>query len=149
MGKVNLRISVITLCITLALVSCAAKKNITDNLPKDISERPADENSKKYDEVQLEKIKSLLESEIAKEKCTNADDWKVAPIGSKACGGPKSYIAYPKTIETDILPKIEDYNKREAAFNTKYGITSDCSVIEEPQGIKCNNGKAELIYAGQ
>lgn len=148
MGKVHARISVIILCITLALVSCATK-NVTDNLPKDISERPADENSKKYDEVQLEKTKTAIESEIAKEKCTNADDWKSAPIGSKACGGPKSYIAYPKTMETEILSKIEAYNKKEADFNIKYGITSDCAMVAEPQGIKCNNGKAELIYAGQ
>jgi hypothetical protein len=148
MGKVHTQISMITLCITLALVSCGTK-NVMDNLPKDISERPADENSKKYDEVQLEKIKTAIEAEIAKEKCENADDWKFAPIGSKACGGPKSYIAYPKTIETTILPKIEDYNKREAEFNTKYGITSDCAMTPEPQGIKCNDGKAELIYAVQ
>lgn len=148
MGKVPTWISVITLCITLALASCGTK-NAMDNLPKDISERPADENSKKYDEVQLEKAKAVIESEIAKEKCTNPDDWKAAPMGSKACGGPKFYIAYPKTMETDILSKIENYNKKETEFNTKYGITSDCSVIEEPQAIKCKNGKAELIFAGQ
>ncbi|ASK30530.1 hypothetical protein CEY12_10605 [Chryseobacterium sp. T16E-39] len=148
MGKVPAKISTVILCVTLALVSCGTK-NVIDNLPKDISERPADENSKKYDEVQLEKIKTAIESEIAKETCNNPDDWKFAPMGSKACGGPKSFIAYPKTMEAQIQPKIEDYNKRESEFNIKYGITSDCSVIEEPQGIRCKDGKPELIFAGQ
>ncbi|WP_172280307.1 hypothetical protein [Chryseobacterium sp. LAM-KRS1] len=148
MGKVPAKISVISLCIAMALASCGTK-NITDNLPKDISERPADENSKKYDEVQLEKAKAVVESEIAKEKCSNPDDWKIAPMGAKACGGPKFYIAYPKVSEEQILPLIEGYNKKEAEFNTKYGITSDCSVIAEPKGIKCKNGKAELIFEGQ
>ncbi|ASW76007.1 hypothetical protein IQ37_14030 [Chryseobacterium piperi] len=146
MRKAHIQISVITLCLTLTLASCGTK-NVTDNLPKDIAERPVDENSKKYDEVQLEKIKAIIVSEINKEKCTNADDWMAAPLGSKACGGPKSYIAYPKKLEAEILPEIEDYNKKESEFNTKYGITSDCSVIEEPQKIKCSNGKAELVYA--
>lgn len=148
MRKVQAQISVIILCLTLALNSCGTK-NVTDNLPKDISERPVDEHSKKYDEVQLEKIKVMIESEIAKEKCTNPNEWKIAPFGSKPCGGPTSYIAYPEKLEDDILPQIEGFAKKESEFNTKYGITSDCSVVEEPRKIKCNNGKVELIYSEQ
>jgi len=133
---------------TLTIVSCKTAGNDTSNLPKDIAERPADENSQKYDEAALDKIKSGIESEIAKEKCTSAADWAFSPIGSKACGGPVSYIAYPKKNEAAILPKIEEYTEKMSQFNKKYSIVSDCMMAAEPTSIKCDNGKAVLVYTG-
>ncbi|MGE4512781.1 MAG: hypothetical protein AB7E26_03045 [Chryseobacterium sp.] len=115
------------------------------NLPKDISERPADESSQKYDQAQLDKLKASIESEIAKEKCTNAAEWTFAPMGAKACGGPQMYISYPKKLETSILPKINDYTEKVKTFNQKYGIVSDCMMIIPPTSIKCIKGKAELV----
>ncbi|WP_228372456.1 hypothetical protein [Chryseobacterium daeguense] len=127
------------------MASCSSAKNAEANLPKDISERPADESSQKYEQAQLDKIKATIESEIAKEKCADANEWTFAPIGSKACGGPQSYIAYPKKMEAEILPKIEDYTEKVKAFNKKYNVVSDCMMIMPPTSVKCVNGKAELV----
>jgi hypothetical protein len=131
---------------TISLSSCKSANSDTSTLPKDISERPADENSQKYDEAALEKIKSAIESEIAKEKCTRNADWAFAPIGSKACGGPSGYIAYPKKIETSILPKIENYTQKMSEFNKKHNITSDCMMAPEPTSVRCENGKGVLVF---
>ncbi|MCE3076759.1 hypothetical protein [Chryseobacterium gwangjuense] len=141
-----LKISVILFCLSLFAVSCKTVVNDEANLPKDISERPADENSQKYDQARLDKIKSSIEEDIAKEECTNAADWTFSPIGSKACGGPISYIAYPKKIESTLLPKIELYKNVMSEYNKKYNITSDCMMAAEPTGVKCENGKAVLVY---
>ncbi|SDH63743.1 hypothetical protein SAMN05421846_101388 [Chryseobacterium taeanense] len=140
-----MKIPVLILCAALFTASCSSTKNIDANLPKDISERPADESSQKYDQAQLDKLKASIESEIAKEKCTNAAEWTFAPMGTKACGGPQMYIAYPKKLETSILPKINDYTEKVKAFNQKYGIVSDCMMIIPPTSIKCIKGKAELV----
>jgi len=141
-----LKISAILFCLSLFAISCKTVVNDDANLPKDISERPADENSQKYDQARLDKIKSAIEEQIAKEECTDAADWAFSPIGSKACGGPVSYIAYPKKIESDILPKIENYTSSMSEYNKKYNITSDCMMPTEPTGVKCENGKAVLVY---
>lgn len=141
-----LKISAITFCLSLFAISCKTVVNDDSNLPKDISERPADENSQKYDQARLEKIESTIEEEIAKEECTNAADWTFSPIGAKACGGPVSYIAYPKKIESSLLPKIEFYKNAMSEYNKKYNITSDCMLPAEPTGVKCENGKAVLVY---
>jgi hypothetical protein len=141
-----LKISAITFCLSLFAVSCKTVVNDDSNLPKDISERPADENSQKYDQARLEKIESTIEEEIAKEECSNAADWTFSPMGSKACGGPVSYIAYPKKIESTLLPKIEFYKNAMSEYNKKYNITSDCMMPAEPTGVKCENGKAVLVY---
>lgn len=140
-----MKIPALALCAALFMVSCSSTKTPEANLPKDISERPADENSQKYDQAQLDKMRASIESEILKEKCTDVANWTFSPIGAKACGGPQSYIAYPKDRESDMLPKINEYTEKVKAFNQKYGITSDCMMVNEPSGIKCNNGKAELI----
>lgn len=140
-----LQISALVFCATLSLVSCNTAKKIDANLPKDISERPADENSQKYDQAQLDKIKASIETEISKEKCTNVNEWTFAPMGAKACGGPQLYIAYPKNQEATILPKINDYTEKVKAFNQKYNIMSDCMMIMPPTSIKCVNGKPELV----
>ncbi|WP_426475101.1 hypothetical protein [Chryseobacterium balustinum] len=142
-----IKYSALVLISAFTMSSCASSNSgNTTNLPIDIADRPADESSKKYDEANLDKLKSIIESEIAKEKCTSASDWAFAPMGSKACGGPVSYIAYPKKLETSILRKIENYTQTMSEFNKKYGITSDCMMIAEPSGIRCQGEKAVLIY---
>jgi len=145
MKNLFLKISALVFCASLTLVSCNTAKNANANLPKDISERPADENSQKYDQAQLDKIKASIETEISKEKCADANEWTFAPMGAKACGGPQSYVAYPKKLEATILPKINDYTEKVKAFNQKYNIMSDCMMIMPPTSIKCVNGKAELV----
>lgn len=142
-----IKYSALVLISAFTMSSCASSNSgNTTNLPIDIADRPADESSKKYDEANLDKLKSIIESEIAKEKCTSASDWAFAPMGSKACGGPVSYIAYPKKLETSILRKIENYTQTMSEFNKKYGITSDCMMIAEPSGVRCQSEKVVLIY---
>lgn len=142
-----IKYSTIALISAFTISSCApSNSGNTTNLPIDIADRPADESSKKYDEANLDKLKSIIESEIAKEKCTSASEWTFAPMGAKACGGPVSYIAYPKKLGTSVLRKIEHYTQTMSDFNKKYGITSDCMMAAEPTGVRCQAEKAVLVY---
>lgn len=141
------KISVLVLIFGLTATSCkSANSNDSSTLPKDISERPADESNQRYEGAALDKIKSAIESEIAKEKCTKNADWTFAPIGSKACGEPAGYIAIPKKMEAAILPKIESYTKKISDYNKKYNITSDCMMAPEPTSVRCENGKGVLVF---
>lgn len=138
--------SILAIFIILIIASCSSNKNTEANLPKDISERPADEDSQKYDAAQLDRLRSEIEAEIAEGKCTDGNDWTFAPMGSKPCGGPQSYIAYPKKSEATILPKINNYTQKMEDFNKKYNIMSDCMMAMPPSSVKCENGKAVLMY---
>lgn len=145
MKKFFLPIPVMVLCSTLMLVSCNTSKHLNTNLPIDISNRPADEDSQKYDQAQLDRLKASIESEATGEKCTNASEWTFVAMGVKSCGGPQQYIAYPKKIESSILPRINEYTDKVRVFNEKYNIMSDCAVITPPSYIKCISGEARLI----
>ncbi|AZA77868.1 hypothetical protein EG347_10230 [Chryseobacterium sp. G0186] len=145
MKKILLHIPTIVLCTTLTLVSCNSSKNLNTNLPVDIADRPADEDSQKYDQAQLDKLKASIESEASGEKCTDASEWTFAPMGVKSCGRPQQYIAYPKKIETSILPRINEYTDKVRIFNEKYNITSDCVMIMPPTFLKCIKGEIRMI----
>ena len=130
----------------LSLNSCKSKKNIdTETLPKDIALKPDNNYVQQEDYKKLSVMIQEIEAEIAKETCTDASEWRISPIGSKPCGGPSSYIAYPIKIENEILPKIKNVTQMQSAFNQKYGIISDCAVVPAPSGIRCENGKAVLM----
>jgi hypothetical protein len=79
--------------------------------------------------------------------CVDAGNWAFTAYGSKACGGPQGYIAYSSKINTiELLEKIDFYTKAEKEFNIKWGIISDCSIVNQPKAIVCNNGFATLTY---
>ncbi|SDS50525.1 hypothetical protein SAMN05216503_3276 [Polaribacter sp. KT25b] len=79
--------------------------------------------------------------------CSDAADWNFVAYGSKACGGPKGYIAYSSKIDTTaFLQKIETYTQTEKDFNIKWGVISDCSITNPPTSVECQNGFPKLIY---
>ncbi len=79
--------------------------------------------------------------------CSDANDWRFAGYGAKACGGFQGYIAYPITIDVAVfLQKLEAYTQAEKAYNIKWEIVSDCSIINEPKYIECFNNYPILKY---
>lgn len=79
--------------------------------------------------------------------CTDAADWSFTAFGSKPCGGPWSYIAYSNSIDTEyFLQLVQAYNIAEKAYNLKWDIVSDCTLVNPPSSVECEDGKAILIY---
>lgn len=139
----------------LVFQSCGSRKTIQEhsNLPKDISQMPkrnpvaAVDSERKIDENNMLKLRTEIEDLINEEHCTDAKDWRISPLGSKACGGPASYIAYPIKLEREILPKITEFNRQSSAYNLEYGAMSDCAVTASPTKIVCESGRAVLVYS--
>ena len=79
--------------------------------------------------------------------CTDSSEWKFTAYGAKACGGPQGYIAYNIVIdEHSFLEKIQTYTEAEKAYNIKWNIVSDCSMVATPTHVVCENNKAILKY---
>ncbi len=78
--------------------------------------------------------------------CNNASTWAYTPYGSKACGGPQGYIAYPKEIEVAFLQKVAVYTEAEHTYNIKWGVFSTCDMPREPTGVECLNGYPTLKF---
>lgn len=78
--------------------------------------------------------------------CTDASEWKFAPMGSKACGGPMQYIAYHQSIEQAILDLVERFTSLQKAYNEQNKAVSDCLFIGPPLRVQCEGSKAILVY---
>ncbi|GAL70310.1 lipocalin family protein [Jejuia pallidilutea] len=73
--------------------------------------------------------------------CQNSANWTFTPYGSKACGGPQWFVAYPTTIDTEeFLKRIEAYTKAEQDYNLKWSVFSTCDIVSPPKAVVCENG---------
>lgn len=99
------------------------------------------------DQMALQQLLSSIKTTAESVTCANPADWKITPIGSKACGGPSGYIAYPIQInEATFLNEVQKYTAATQDFNIKWGIISTCDITIAPSGVSCVGGKAILDY---
>lgn len=104
-------------------------------------------STQEQDMQQLEKMYAEISLLSVSQECNNSADWDFTAIGSKACGGPTGFIAYSLKINTsDFLEKVKNYTNAQKEFNDKWNISSSCEVPPAPISIKCENGKAVLVY---
>jgi hypothetical protein len=66
--------------------------------------------------------------------CSAGSQCRTAPVGSRACGGPRYYITYcsASTDSAALYRKLDEVAKAERAYNTKYGIASTCEFRMPP-----------------
>ncbi len=107
----------------------------------------SDNSTQEKEAENLNQLFAEIKSMATSENCEDAADWTFTSYGSKACGGPVGFMAYSKNIDTEsFLSKIEEHRTAQDEFNQKWGITSDCSIPAQPNGVACENGKAVLVY---
>ncbi len=103
--------------------------------------------TKEEDQQELATLKQTIENLAETSVCNENTECKFIAFGSKPCGGAKGYLIYSTSINVNELEAmVEQYNQKEADFNTKYGIISDCSVALPPTGMRCENNICIPIY---
>jgi len=103
--------------------------------------------TKEQEQQELATLKQAIENLAKTAVCNENTACKFIALGSKPCGGPWSYLIYSASINVDELENlVENYNQKEALFNTKYGVISDCSFLMPPNGLGCENNTCIPIY---
>ncbi|MFH4963717.1 hypothetical protein V8G69_01830 [Gaetbulibacter sp. M235] len=109
-----------------------------------------EDDSKLTKEQELQELVTLKQTinDLASQSvCNENTECKFIAFGSKPCGGPWSYLVYSTSIDENKLEKlVEQYNQKEAAFNIKYTIFSDCSYVNPPSSTKCENNTCIPVY---
>jgi hypothetical protein len=69
------------------------------------------------------------------EGCDRADQCATAPVGAKACGGPRTHIVYCRatTDEAALLRALDELKRAEEEYNRAEGIVSNCMLEMPPQ----------------
>ncbi|MDP3353217.1 MAG: hypothetical protein Q8S44_05710 [Flavobacteriaceae bacterium] len=109
-----------------------------------------DSNNDKTQEKELSELiahHDYILSLVKSTTCTSNSQCDYIAIGSKACGGPKSYLAYPSSMDTKLLfEQVAIYNLKEQQYNQKWGIVSDCMFVSPPIRVDCINNKCVAVY---
>lgn len=83
--------------------------------------------------------------------CTDADACRTAPVGVKACGGPRDYLVYCATTTNTValFAKLEELRRAEEAANRASGAVSTCEFVTPPgtelQGGSCRATSARVL----
>ena len=99
------------------------------------------------DRYELEQLETEIEMLLSEEKCAENATCDFIAFGSKPCGGPWHYLVYSTSINTELLKlKVAEYNNKEAIYNKKWSISSDCMAALPPKSAECIDGICAAIY---
>ncbi len=91
--------------------------------------------SQEGDWAAIEKIEAEAKALALTTGCAASGECRAAPVGSRACGGPRYYLPYcaKSTDSAALYRKLEAVTKAEQAFNAKYQIVSTCEFRMPPE----------------
>jgi hypothetical protein len=89
----------------------------------------------KTDWDQIVALENQAKALVKADGCSSADQCRTAPVGSRACGGPRYYLVYcAKTTDSAALfAKLKEVSAAEQEFNKRYQIVSTCEFRMPPQ----------------
>lgn len=66
--------------------------------------------------------------------CSGVEQCRTAPVGNRACGGPRYYIQYcsASTDSAALFRKLDEVAAAENAYNSKYQVMSTCEFRMPP-----------------
>lgn len=90
--------------------------------------------SQQGDWAAIEKIEAEAKTIAKTGGCTASGDCRSAPVGSRACGGPRYYLPYCSrtTDSVALFRKLDEVAKAEQAYNKKYNLASTCEFRMPP-----------------
>jgi hypothetical protein len=78
--------------------------------------------------------------------CGEEGQCRTAPVGSRPCGGPRTYIVYcAATTDTAALfAKLQELARAEEEYNRKQGLGSTCE-FREPPNVELSGGSCRAV----
>src|SRR5687767_9178528 len=100
--------------LTLAGVACAAPASRGGDSAGSVSDRLADT-------ARLAQLEREAQALVSTTGCAAATSCRTAPVGSRGCGGPRSYVVYcPASTDTvALLRKLEELRRAEMQYNER------------------------------
>jgi hypothetical protein len=88
----------------------------------------------KADWAQIVELENQAKALANADGCTAAAQCRTAPVGNRACGGPRYYLVYcsPTTDSVALFRKLEAITAAEKEYNTRYQLGSTCEFRMPP-----------------
>jgi hypothetical protein len=88
----------------------------------------------KADWAQVIALEDQAKALVKADGCSSAAQCRTAPVGSKACGGPRYYLVYCSrtTDSAALFQKLDAVASAEREYNQRYQIASTCEFRMPP-----------------
>jgi hypothetical protein len=89
----------------------------------------------KTDWAQIIALENQAKALVQTDGCSSAWDCRTAPVGSRACGGPRYYLIYCSrtTDSVALFRKLDAVAAAEREFNSRYQLVSTCEFRLPPK----------------
>jgi hypothetical protein len=110
------------------------------------SVQPPRTNEQQRDWAGIEALEREAKAIARTTGCSSTSGCRAAPVGNRACGGPRYYIVYcaATTDSVELYRKLDEVAAAENAYNRKYGVMSTCEFRMPPDmaliGGECRAG---------
>lgn len=149
-----MRLSIFALLLPLCLSACSDATTNDNTLSTATNKIDKSAQSTKLDSsahtpISRETIQSTrqqLNTLITDTQCDNSTQCQVLAVGSRACGGPSSYIVYSnKTADSDQVEQLATkITEQESKFNAQNDMMSICQHLSAPS-TQCTENKCVKI----
>ena len=88
----------------------------------------------KADWAQIVALEDQAKAVVKADGCSSATECRTAPVGSRACGGPRYYLVYcaQTTDSASLFRKLDAVSAAEREYNTRYKLMSTCEFRMPP-----------------
>ena len=88
----------------------------------------------KADWAQIVALENQAKALLKTEGCSSAAQCRSAPVGSRACGGPRYYLVYcaQTTDSAALFRRLDAVAAAEREYNTRYKLMSTCEFRMPP-----------------
>ena len=100
------------------------------------------------DWAQIVTLEDQAKALLKTEGCSSAAQCRAAPVGSRACGGPRYYLVYcaQTTDSAALFRKLDAVAAAEREFNTRYNVMSTCE-FRMPPTVALSGGSCQAQQA--
>lgn len=88
----------------------------------------------KADWEQVVALENQAKALLKADGCSSTGECRTAPVGSRACGGPRYYLVYCSrtTDSAALFRKLDAVAQAERDYNVRYNIASTCEFRMPP-----------------
>ena len=100
------------------------------------------------DWAQIVALEDQAKAVVKADGCSSASECRTAPVGSRACGGPRYYLVYcTKTTDSATLAsKLDAVAAAEREYNVHYKVMSTCE-FRMPPTVAVSGGSCQAQTA--
>ena len=129
-----MRLRLVALMLSSALAGCAQQPAGNDPAASEPGVMPV-EDQQERDWTEIERLEGEAKALVRASGCTSSEGCRTAPVGNRACGGPRYYLVYcaATTDSTALFARLRDVVDAENEYNEEYEIASTCEFRMPPE----------------